>query len=105
MKELLSASDIFVMPSLREGLSRSLMEAMASGLPCVVSKIRGNVDLIDNNGGYLVSSVNSIQKSISKLCNVSLRNKISCNNVEAIKKFSIKNVVDDIEQIYSSIFE
>ena len=29
------------------------MEAMAAGLPCVVSKIRCNVDLIDSNGGFL----------------------------------------------------
>lgn len=36
-----------------EGLPRSVMEAMASGLACVVSNIRGNVDLIeDGKGGY-----------------------------------------------------
>src|SRR5699024_7176133 len=52
--ELLSAADIFVFPSLREGLSVSLMEAMASGLPVIASDIRGNIDLIDvNKGGYL----------------------------------------------------
>ena len=39
VKELMNASDIFVMPSFREGLSRSIMEAMASGLPCLVSRI------------------------------------------------------------------
>lgn len=54
IKELYRASDIFVMPSLREGLSRSIMEAMASGLPCVVSNIRGNTDLLENtNSGFL----------------------------------------------------
>lgn len=105
VKELLSASDIFVMPSLCEGLSRSLMEAMASGLPCVVSNIRGNVDLIDNNGGYLTSSVESVRKSISELRNVCLCNKISVNNEEIVKKFSIKIIIDDIKQIYSSVFE
>lgn len=45
--ELLHASDMFVFPSLQEGLPVALIEAMASGLPCVASKIRGNVDLID----------------------------------------------------------
>lgn len=51
---LLIASDIFLFPSLREGLPVSLMEAMAAGLPCVVSGVRGNMDLIgDGNGGYL----------------------------------------------------
>ena len=46
--ELYKISDIFVHPSFREGLPVALMEAMASGLPCVVSRIRGNVDLIRN---------------------------------------------------------
>ena len=54
VKELYEMSDCFVMPFFREGLSRSIMEAMASGLPCIVSDIRGNRDLIDDKkGGYL----------------------------------------------------
>ena len=44
---LYGCADVFCFPSLREGLSVSLMEAMAGGLPCAVSRIRGNVDLID----------------------------------------------------------
>lgn len=46
---IMKSCDIFVFPSKREGLSVALMEAMACGLPCVVSDIRGNVDLIENN--------------------------------------------------------
>lgn len=48
------AADIYIHPSYREGLPVSVMEAMAAGLPCVVSNIRGNVDLIvPEQGGYL----------------------------------------------------
>lgn len=54
VKELLKISDIFFFTSLQEGLPRSTMEAMSSGLPCVVSKIRGNTDLIKNGiNGFL----------------------------------------------------
>ena len=42
-------ADLFVLPSYQEGLSVALMEAMASGLACIVSDIRGNKDLIENN--------------------------------------------------------
>ncbi len=40
-------ADIFVFPSIREGMPVALMEAMAAGMPCVVSDIRGNRELID----------------------------------------------------------
>ena len=51
---LLAASDVFVFPSLQEGLPVAQMEAMAAGLPCVVSDVRGNNDLIaPGEGGFL----------------------------------------------------
>lgn len=46
IKALCHAADIFVFPSLQEGLPVALMEAMSSGLPCVASRIRGNTDLL-----------------------------------------------------------
>lgn len=41
-------SDVFVFPSFREGMPVALMEAMAAGMPCVVSDIRGNRELIQD---------------------------------------------------------
>lgn len=46
--EVLSASDLFVMPSHSEGLSNALMEAMASGCACVASDVGGNRYLLQN---------------------------------------------------------
>lgn len=46
VSRLLAASDIFALPSIREGLNVSLMEAMAAGLPVVCAQIRGNTDLV-----------------------------------------------------------
>ena len=54
--EIYKASDIFVFPSLQEGLPAALLEAMAAGLPVVCSDIRGNNELIRNGfGGYRVT--------------------------------------------------
>lgn len=54
--DLCQAADIFLFPSLQEGLPVALMEAMACALPCVASQIRGNVDLIEDGvNGQLIS--------------------------------------------------
>ncbi len=54
-QELLCAFDVFVMPSLMEGLGLSVIEAQACGIPVVASKIGGLVDLIeDGKTGFLV---------------------------------------------------
>lgn len=107
IKELYKACDIFVMPSFREGLSRSMMEAMACGLPCIASKIRGNVDLIKNgNGGYLLSpeDVNGFAQSIMALSNNELlRKQMGGYNLDVIKKYDIEVVKKEIEEIYREV--
>jgi L-malate glycosyltransferase len=46
--DYLRAADVFVLPSLAEGMSNSLLEAMATALPCAASGIGGNTDLIEH---------------------------------------------------------
>jgi glycosyltransferase involved in cell wall biosynthesis len=54
--EHLRAADLFALPSVAEGMSNSLLEAMATGLTCVVSGIGGNTDLVrDGQTGRLVA--------------------------------------------------
>lgn len=108
VKEIMRCSDIFMLASYREGLSRSLMEAMASGLPCIVSNIRGNVDLIkDGVGGFLCypKDSKSFADSIKKLVNnKDLRGKMSLSNLEKIKEYDISVVKAEMRKIYSKIF-
>ena len=104
VKELMNTSDIFVMPSIREGLSRSIMEAMASGLPCVVSRIRGNVDLVkDGENGYVVEAddvVSFTEKMGELIRDEGLRTRMTERNLRRIKDFNIETVKDRIGKIY-----
>ena len=101
------SSDIFLFPSLQEGLPVSMMEAMAAGLPIVASKIRGNTDLIeDGNGGFLhiPSDIHSIAKSIETLIGDSdLRANMGSRNKNEVKKYDKEVVKEIMRDIYKCI--
>ena len=55
LPKLLAAIDVLVLPSYREGMPRSIIEAMASGKPVVATNIRGcREEVVDGQTGYLV---------------------------------------------------
>ena len=99
------AADVYVLPSIREGLNVSLMEAMASGLACCCGNIRGNIDLLDEKDGVLFcpEKTDEIRKAIE----TALNNKVLLGrkNLEKIKSFSVKSVNKMMEKVYSNIVE
>ncbi len=107
MKEIYSVSDCLLMASFREGLSRTIMEAMSSGLPCVVSNIRGNVDLIEDGiNGYLCNPADaqSFADAINNITtNDELREKMSNANLQKIMKYDVSVVEKEITEIYKEV--
>ena len=83
--QLHQAVDIYVLPSIREGLNVSVMEAMASGLPCIVGKIRGNTDLVDTNGGML------FDPHSSENCTAAIKQLLS-SDLAAMGKYNRKKI-------------
>ncbi|NLY08801.1 MAG: glycosyltransferase family 4 protein [Tissierellia bacterium] len=103
----LARADVFVLPSHYEGLPMSILEAMAAGLPCIASKIRGNTELIeDGKGGFLFepTDIDGFAEAINTLSeNENLRKKMGVNNLETIKNFDIENIKNEMKTIYYEI--
>lgn len=104
MPELMKISDIFVMPSFREGVPRSLLEAMDMNKPCVGSRTRGIADLIEEEkGGYICGpkSPDEFASAIAKLANnQDLREAMGSFNHEKAKDYSYQIVRDEYLEIY-----
>ena len=103
--EIYKASDICCLPSIHEGLPVALMEGMASGLPCVASRIRGNTDLIDNSD-CLVNywDYDGFATSIKKLIDEpEMRNDISKSNIQRVRNFEKQIVLEKMMELYNQL--
>ena len=104
---LSSAADIFLFSSVQEGLSVSVMEAMACGLPIAASNIRGNTDLIDNGrGGFLVepNDARGFADSIRMIMSdPTVRERMKQHNLQKIRGYSIDAVTEQMAQQYESL--
>ena len=107
IKELVKMSDIFLFTTLQEGLPRSMMEAMATGLPCIASNIRGNNDLLEDKiGGFLLppNDVEGFSSKIDFLAeNYEVRMKMKYANLNRITLFDTNVVEKKIKDIYKEV--
>ncbi|MCD4841465.1 MAG: glycosyltransferase family 4 protein [Methanosarcinales archaeon] len=68
--DIYKSSDVFVLPSLNEGMSNALLEAMGTGLPVIVTDTGGTHELIDGNGIIVpMGDSNAIAEAIRGLMN------------------------------------
>ena len=95
-------ADVFLFPSLREGLPVAVMEAMASGLPIVATRIRGSSDLVENIGvGALVApnNIDGLTKELDNMLNTS-RSKAIRVNMEKVSTFQLNVVLEEVRTYY-----
>lgn len=102
--EIIKASDIFVFPSIHEGLPVAVMEAMACGIPIILSDIRGNHDLIENQKNGLLYKTNQQDDFDSCIKQIlednDFANEIARQAVVDAKKYSIEVVQKQILDLY-----
>lgn len=105
--ELMKCCDIFLFASKREGRSVAVMEAMACSLPAIVSKIRGNSELIvQGKGGFLIRPDDA--EGFAKAADYLLSQKKRCKemgqfNANRVKEFGIEKISEQMKKIYQGV--
>lgn len=98
------AADVFVISSFREGLPVALLEAMSAGLPCVASRIRGNVDLLsDSRLLFEPRDVNGLCNALMEGIDKNIAEKEVKRNYQTLPRFSMEEAVKAIKQIYTDM--
>lgn len=107
--ELLAVMDIFALPSLREGFSISLLEAMASGKAIIATSVGGNPEVIsDGENGFLVEPRNPTLlagRITALLRNEELKRRFEKNALYRVKEFSIQKMAEKTYQLYESLLQ
>lgn len=105
--DYISSFDLFVFPSLNEGLGSILFDVMKQDVPIIASNVGGIPDIIENNkSGILLPTKNAdaIYEAIEKLYkNKELSNELAINAKTKVDMFSPTVMADSYETIYNSI--
>ncbi|MBN3518750.1 glycosyltransferase [Algoriphagus lutimaris] len=102
----LNEADSFILPSLREGSSVSLAEAMSAGLPSIVTKVGGASEILGKSqSGILIDPLKTLelQSAMQKLLDIPYEERISMGQraEEEAKRFSVEHYLDSLLSIYA----
>ncbi|HNQ50080.1 MAG TPA: glycosyltransferase [Candidatus Omnitrophota bacterium] len=106
--EILSISDICVLPSLTEGMSNAILEYMLAGKPVVATDVGGNRELIDNGiNGFIVAPGDCIgmaEKMLILLSDPELCKKMGDEGRNIVKaKFSTESMIRETENLLNTV--
>lgn len=101
--EFYDNADIFILPSYTEGFSIALLEAMARGVPSIVSDVGSNANMIENKGGIIVPprEVELLVEAVHNIESSDVRKKMAQWNIQkARKSYSSSQFIKSVERIY-----
>lgn len=101
----LNALDAYVLPSLREGMSNTLLEALASGLPVVATRVGGNPEVVEENrSGWLFSpgDVLGLSEHLQRLAGHPglCRQFGNAARLRATERFGLNRMLQDYRNLY-----
>jgi sugar transferase (PEP-CTERM/EpsH1 system associated) len=104
----LNALDVFVLSSLFEGISNSLLEAMATRLPVIVTLTGGNPEVVVNGTSGLMFPVGNFQLLAAHLKSLAqvrdLRERLATQALQRVREhFSLNSMVQGYERLYTSL--
>jgi glycosyltransferase involved in cell wall biosynthesis len=109
VEEIMPLFDIFVLPSLNEGMGRVLVEAMAAGKPIVASNVGGIPDLVQHDyNGLLVApgDEKALATSIKQLLGNPQKAKLmGQRGREFCSQFSLESMVEKLDILYQDLFK
>lgn len=105
MDEYLQASDYYISTSLSEGLPMAVIEAMACGLPCVLSDIEQHKYVLKEQTGMLFKSQDSVDliNKLNRILEVNYENYSSCARQAVLENFSSELMSEKYARLYDFI--
>jgi sugar transferase (PEP-CTERM/EpsH1 system associated) len=104
---LLAGLDLFVLPSLTEGISNTILEAMASGVPVVATRVGGNAELVAEGFGTLVASGDADAMADAILAYATDRERAKSEGADAraraVTQFSIDTMIARYAELYDAL--
>jgi len=103
VRPYLQMADLFVLSSDKEGLPLALLEAMACGLPCVVTRVAGNSEAVLNGYNGLLVSPGSAEELaaavVSLLCNRDERHRMARNARQKVQEFDADTLLAQLKAV------
>ena len=108
VSEQFTESDLFVLPSRREGMPGALLEAIAHGLPAVATRVSGSEEIIDEHIGWLVSVADpdELARAIGHALGLSqerLREMGKCAREKAVREYDMNRVAARYLQLFEEL--
>ena len=102
---LLSEADIYIQPSLTEGLPRAVVEAMSTALPCIGFNTGGIPELIEPNFVVPTKNVKELVRCIKEFDNLELYQQVATRNFNKAKEYELSILSSRIRQFFGQIKE